>query len=55
VPDQTGLSMVTANAGGIDIFVDGKKMLPVGKPGEIVRGIVLDANTLKKQKDKAQR
>jgi len=48
VPDQAGLSLVTANAGGLVISVDGKAVQPIGKPGEIVRGVNLDPAELKK-------
>jgi len=54
VPDQPGLSLDTANAGGLDIVVDGKPVRPVGKPGEIVRGIVLDPKELKPLKSGSQ-
>ena len=50
VPNQSGLSMVTANAGGLEIEVDGQIVQEVGKPGEIVRGIVLDPKSLKKRR-----
>ena len=50
VPDQIGLSMVTANAGGLEIEVDGQIVQELGKPGEIVRGIVLDPKSLKKRR-----
>jgi cytoskeleton protein RodZ len=54
VPDQTGLSLVTGNAGGLDISVDDKPVQPLGELGEIVRGISLDPDELKKQRHKAQ-
>ena len=50
VPDGKGMSLITANAGGIDIYVDGAKVQSIGKPGEIVRGLVLDPVELKKIK-----
>ncbi|MBI3440376.1 MAG: helix-turn-helix domain-containing protein [Proteobacteria bacterium] len=50
VPDQPGLSLVTANAGGLDVYVDGQKVAPFGKFGEIVRGIVLDPSGLKRRR-----
>ena len=50
VPDQTGLSLDTANAGGLNIIVDGKQVQSVGKAGEIVRGVVLDPKELKIQR-----
>jgi cytoskeleton protein RodZ len=50
VPDQPGLSLVTANAGGLDVSVDGKLVQPIGKQGEIVRGVTLDPADLKKKR-----
>ncbi len=50
VQDQPGLSLVTANAGGLDISVDGQSVQSIGKPGEIVRGIILDPKELKVHK-----
>jgi len=47
VPDQAGLSLVTANAGGLQVLVDGQPVQDLGKPGEIVRGVILDPATLK--------
>ena len=50
VPDEPGLSLDTANAGGLEIIIDGRQVQSVGKAGEIVRGIVLDPKELKIQK-----
>ncbi len=50
VPDLPGMTMVTSNAGGLNILVDGAPVAGFGKPGEIVRGIQLDADDLKKRK-----
>lgn len=54
VPDEPGMSLVTANAGGLDIVVDGQKAPALGEPGEIVRGIALDPSGLKTKKTRAQ-
>lgn len=54
VPDQADLSLVTANAGGIDIYVDNQIVQPIGKPGEIVRGIMLNPGELQKKKIKVR-
>ncbi len=54
VPDQPGLILDTANAGGLDIVVDGKAVQSLGKPGEIMRGITLDPNELKIKKIKVR-
>ena len=40
-----GLSFF-ANAGGLEILVDGKPLPPLGKPGDILRGLVLDGPQL---------
>jgi cytoskeleton protein RodZ len=47
VPDQPGLVLDTANAGGLEVIVDGKTVNPLGKGGEILRGIELDPSGLK--------
>lgn len=54
VPDEPGLSLATANAGGLDVVVDGQPVQSIGKPGEIVRGIVLDPDELKKRRTKVR-
>lgn len=46
VPDQPGLSMVTSNAGGLDVFVDGRPARSIGNSGEIVRGVSLSPDNL---------
>lgn len=50
VPDQPGLSLVTASAGGLDVYVDGQKAPSLGRPGEIVHGIALDPAGLRKKR-----
>ncbi|MBI1216464.1 MAG: DUF4115 domain-containing protein [Alphaproteobacteria bacterium] len=50
VPDQKGLTMVTSNAGGLEVFVDGKRVQSLGRSGEIIRGIELDPEDLKTKK-----
>jgi len=50
VPDQLGLSLVTANAGGLEIYVDGQRVQTLGRIGEIVHDVVLDPASLKKKK-----
>ena len=47
VPDQPGLTLDTANAGGLTLLVDGKTVQPIGQSGEIVRGTILDPKDLK--------
>jgi cytoskeleton protein RodZ len=47
VPDRSGLTLMTLNAGGIEIMVDGQLMPPLGDPGSVARGVLLDAAKLK--------
>jgi cytoskeleton protein RodZ len=46
VPPGDNIKLATANAGGIDVYVDGKEMPPFGKKGDIIRGISLDADSI---------
>lgn len=50
VPDQKGMTLVTSNAGGLDIIVDGAKAQSLGRSGEILRGVALNPDELKKRK-----
>lgn len=52
VPDQPGLALDTANAGGLKIFVDGKRVQSLGAEGEILRGIELNPEELKIKREK---
>jgi cytoskeletal protein RodZ len=47
LPDQPGLTLATGNAGGLDIFVDGKKVPTLGPVGVERRGVTLDPEQLK--------
>ena len=49
VPDRQGLKMVTGNAGGLDILVDGKEIPRLGPPGAVKRDIDLDPDSLRGQ------
>lgn len=50
VPDQRGMSIVTSNAGGFDVYVDGGKVANLGRSGDIVRGVALDPQSLKQRR-----
>jgi cytoskeleton protein RodZ len=47
VPERQGLTLMTLNAGGIEIMVDGQMMPPLGDTGSVARGVSLDAARLK--------
>jgi cytoskeleton protein RodZ len=47
VPDRSGLTLLTGNAGGVRIIVDGQTLAPLGAEGEVKRGISLDPERLK--------
>jgi cytoskeletal protein RodZ len=42
VPDVAGLTLLTGNAGGIELEVDGVRLPPAGPPGSVRRSINLD-------------
>jgi cytoskeletal protein RodZ len=44
VPDEKGVTMITGNAGGIYLVVDGEKQSALGKPAAVRRNIQLDAD-----------
>lgn len=46
VPDEAGLTLATGNAGGIDIWVDGRKVPAIGPVGVVRRNITLDPQRL---------
>ena len=46
VPDQAGLTLLTGNAGGIRIEVDGITIPPLGPVGSVRRQIALDPSSL---------
>jgi cytoskeleton protein RodZ len=47
VPAQEGLRMVTGNAGGLVIEVDGEATPPLGHEGDVIRNVALDATRLR--------
>lgn len=50
VPDGAAYSLVTSNAGGIDVYIDGAKVKTLGGQGDIVRGIKLQPDYLKRNR-----
>lgn len=50
VPDQKGMTLVTSNAGGLEVIVDGNKVQPIGKEGEVMRGVDLSPDDLKRKR-----
>ena len=51
-PKEHGLKLTTANAGGLEVYVDGKKVEPFGKKGDIIHGISLNPADITKRKKK---
>jgi cytoskeleton protein RodZ len=47
VPDRSGLTLMTGNAGGLDILVDGEAVPSLGALGQVRRNVALDADKLK--------
>jgi len=47
VPDKTGLSLHTGNAGALEILVDGAVVPAIGAGGAVLRGVQLDPDLLK--------
>lgn len=48
IPSQPGLILNTGNAGGLSLSVGGKKTKLLGKHGQVLRGVSLDPENLKK-------
>ncbi len=46
VPNRNGLLLMTGNAGGLDVLVDGQKVGTVGAAGQVMRDVSLDAGRL---------
>lgn len=47
VPDRSGLTLMTGNAGGLEILVDGEAVPSLGAIGQVRRNVALDAEKLK--------
>jgi len=47
VPDRNGLTLTTSNAGGLEVFVDGELMPPLGDVGVAHWGVPLSADRLR--------
>ncbi len=47
VPNKADLWLLTGNAGGLEILVDGEPVAPLGPSGEVRRDVALDATALK--------
>ena len=48
VPDRPGLTLLTGNAGALEILVDGATMPPLGPIGAVRRDVTLDIEMLRK-------
>lgn len=46
VPDRSGLSLLTGNAGALEILVDGTLVPAIGATGDVRRDVALDADRL---------
>nr|MBC8158052.1 DUF4115 domain-containing protein [Alphaproteobacteria bacterium] len=47
VPDKPGLTLLTGNAGALEILVDGEAVAPIGGVGAVRRNVALDAERLR--------
>jgi cytoskeleton protein RodZ len=47
VPNRPGLTLLTGNAGGIEVIIDGQALAPLGKAGSVKRNVALDAEQLR--------
>lgn len=47
VPDRDGLTLMTGNAGGLEVFVGGEQVPPLGDKGVVRRGVPLNAERLR--------
>ena len=49
VPSQEGLTLHTGNAGGLDVFIGGERLGPLGAPAQIIRKVDLSSQALKQR------
>ena len=54
VPNRVGIVMMTGNAGGMEILVDGEVLPPIGPAGAVRRNIALDPGALRAYKASLQ-
>jgi cytoskeleton protein RodZ len=47
VPNRSGLTLMTGNAGGLNVLVDGQKVPSLGGQGQVVRDVALTAERLR--------
>ncbi|GHU02261.1 XRE family transcriptional regulator [Alphaproteobacteria bacterium] len=47
-PEEYGLKLDSGDIGGLEFWVDGKKLPPLGPKGAVIRGLSLDPEQLKK-------
>ncbi len=54
VPNRPGIVMMTGNAGGLEIALDGEVLPPIGRPGAVRRNIALDPAALRAHQASSQ-
>lgn len=47
VPERDGLTLMTGNAGGLEVFIGGERMPPLGDEGVVRRGVPLSPERLR--------
>lgn len=47
IPARPGLELLTGNAGGLVVMIDGEVAPPLGKDGAVRRGVALDPEALR--------